>query len=187
MSERLFELFDEYASAYARGERPSAEDFLARAGAERDQLAVLLDEYLRRAPVQSPSQEDERHLELMLADEPPLLMLRRERKLRREQIVELLRERLGLPVELDQKLGLRYHELETGQLEPARIDRRIWEVLGDLLQAKVEDLMASARPRGFADRDVAFFRATAAGAPARSSPPSASSEPDEVDRLFGLA
>lgn len=186
MSEHLFELFDEYASAYARGERPSAEDFLARAGSERDQLATLLDDYLRRAPVPPPSEDDERHLELLVADEPPLLVLRRERKLRREQIVELLRERLGLPVELDQKLGLRYHELETGQLEPARIDRRIWEVLGDLLQAKVEDLMALTRPRGLADRNVAFFRATAAAAPA-PSPPSASSEPDEVDRLFGLA
>jgi hypothetical protein len=187
VSERLFEIFDEYASAYARGERPSAEDFLARAGSERDQLAVLLDDYLRRAPVPPPSEDDERHLELLVADEPPLLVLRRERKLRREQVVELLRERLGLPPELDQKLGLRYHELETGQLEPTRVDRRIWDVLGDLLQAKVEDLVASTRPRGLADREVAFFRATVAGAPASPSPPSASSEPDEVDRLFGLA
>ena len=187
MSERLFELFDEYATAYVRGERPSPEDFLDRAGPERDQLAALLDEYLRRAPAQPPSEEDQRHLELLVADEPPLLVLRRERKLRREQVVELLRERLGLPVELEDKLGLRYHELETGQLEPTSIDRRVWEVLGDALQAQVEELMARARPRGFAGPEVAFFRAPVARASAASSAVSDISEPDEVDRLFGLA
>lgn len=187
MSERLFELFDEYAAAYARGERPSAEGFLERAGVERNRLAALLDEYLPRAPVPSPSEADERNLTLVLAEEPPLLVLRRERKLRRRQVVELMRERLALPAELGEKLSLRYHELETGQLEPTRVDRRVWEALGEALHAQVEELVAWARPRGSAGPDVAFLRATAARAPVGSSAPSAASEPDAVDRLFGLA
>lgn len=186
MPERLFELFDEYAAAYARGERPNAEDFLDRAGEEREQLAAMLAEYLHRAPAPTPTQDERRGLEVLVAEEPALLVLRRGRKLRRDQVVELLRERLGLPLELKEKLGLRYHELETGQLEPAHVDRRVWEALAEALQAKTEELMAWATPGGTASPEVAFFRATAARASVGSSALSATSEPDEVDRLFGL-
>src|SRR5438094_7078845 len=84
----LFELFDEYAAAYARGERPEADEYLARAGNERDQLASLLDEFLRRSPVPSPTEDERRLLGLMLAEEPPLLSLRVERGLRVDDVVE---------------------------------------------------------------------------------------------------
>src|SRR2546422_6678195 len=76
MPDQLFKLFDEYAAAYARGERPSAENYLERAGAAREQLASLLDEFLRRTPVPPPSEDDRRSLRLIVADEPPLLALR---------------------------------------------------------------------------------------------------------------
>jgi hypothetical protein len=187
VSDRLFELFDEYAAAYARGERPNAEDVLDRAGPEREQLAAMLAEYLQDAPLPAPNEDERRSFEVLVAEEPPLLILRRERKLRRDQVVEQLRERLELPLELEEKLGLRYHELETGQLEPARVDRRVWEALSEALQAKVEELMAWARPAGLAGPDMAYFRATAAGVSVKSAALSATSEPDEVDRLFGLA
>ena len=186
MSDRLFELFDEYAAAYARGERPSAEDFLERAGSERDQLAALLGEYVGRVPAHPPGNDDQFHLELLLADEPPLLVLRRERKLRREEVVEILRERLGLPAGLREKLGLRYHELETGQLEPARVDRRVWAALAEALQARADELTAWAQPRYAPRTKPAFFRAAAPGAQVASAVPSDTSEIDEVDRLFGL-
>jgi cell division protein FtsB len=41
LPEHAFELFDEYAAAYARGERPDAGAYLERAGAEADELARL--------------------------------------------------------------------------------------------------------------------------------------------------
>lgn len=185
MSEHLFELFDEYAAAYARGERPSAEEFLDRAGAGRDELARMLEEFLQRTPVQPPSDDEARRLELLLSGEPPLLVLRRERKLRREHVVEALRERLGLAPELREKLALRYHELETGQLEPARVDRRVWEALAEALQAGVAELAARARPLPAREAPV-MFRATATRS-AAAAMREKREEPDEVDRLFGLS
>lgn len=186
MSSSVFELFDEYAAAYARGERPSAEEYLERAGVERDQLAQLLDEFLRRAPIRQPSEDDVRNLGLLLAEEPPLLVLRRERKLRREQVVEMLHERLGLAPELREKLGLRYHELETGQLEATRVDRRVWNVLSELFQARVDEIAAWGT-RAPARTEIAFFRAAELPAPRAAAASSSASEIDEVDRLFGLS
>ena len=51
----LFELFDEYAAAYARGERPQAREYLARAGPQADELAGLIDEFLQRSPAAEPA------------------------------------------------------------------------------------------------------------------------------------
>ena len=120
MSSSVFELFDEYAAAYARGERPSAEDYLDRAGAEREQLAVLLEELLGRAPVHSPSEDDVRHLGLMLAEEPPLLALRVERGLRVDDVVGALIEQLGLDEAKRAKVKRYYQRLEGGLLDPTR-------------------------------------------------------------------
>jgi hypothetical protein len=80
VSDRTFELFDEYAVAYVRGERPEADEYLARAGDERDQLVSLLDEFLRRSPVPSPTEDERRLLGLMLAEEPPSVITRRARQ-----------------------------------------------------------------------------------------------------------
>ena len=49
----LFELFDEYASAYARGERPQAREYLERAGPQADELAGLIDRFLVSTPAAS--------------------------------------------------------------------------------------------------------------------------------------
>ena len=49
MPELVAELFSEYASAYARGERPHAHEFLARAAGQADALARLIDAFLARA------------------------------------------------------------------------------------------------------------------------------------------
>jgi hypothetical protein len=182
----VFELFDEYAAAYARGERPSAEAYLDRAGAKRDQLARLLEEFLPRTPVKPPSEDDVRHLGLLLAEEPPLLTLRVERGLRVDDVVGALVDRLGLEAGLSEKLRLRYHELETGQLEPRRVDRRVWEALAEMLQAKVEELVAWARPLASPAPQAAYYRAADAVTPREPLMVGEPAEPDEVDRLFGV-
>jgi hypothetical protein len=64
VAERVNELFGEYAAAYARGERPQAREFLARAGGQVDELASLIDAFLARAPVPAP---DEQAVELLEA------------------------------------------------------------------------------------------------------------------------
>ena len=102
--------------------------------------------------------------------QPPLLELRVQRGLKREEVVESLRERLGLAPELREKLRERYHELETGQLEPAPVDRRVWEALADALRTRVDELGAWARPVPPLEAQV-MYRARA-GRAALASPPS---------------
>jgi hypothetical protein len=52
MRDDVMRLFDEYAARFARGERPDARAYLARAGSGEDELAALIERYLER--VQPP-------------------------------------------------------------------------------------------------------------------------------------
>jgi hypothetical protein len=185
VADPVHDLFAEFADAYARGERPAAQAFLARAGAESDELAGLIQRFLQGVPAPGAEPEDAAQLAAWLEEEPPLLVLRRERKLRREQVVEILRERLKLAPELREKLGLRYHELETGQLEPAKVDRRVWDALAEALQAGTAELAAWARPVPAREAQVMYRVASSFAAPRAVS--QKHEAPDEVDRLFGLA
>ena len=181
MSERLFELFDEYAAAYARGERPSADDYLARAGAERSQLAALLDEYLRRAPVQPPNEDDRRYLGLLLAEEPPLLALRVERGLRVDDVVAALIDRLGLDQTKRAKVKRYYQQLEGGLLDSRRLTKRLRSTLGDILGAGAEAATAWRAPSQTAP---AFLRRAEANEAIPAAPSAAPAAEDEVDHLF---
>ena len=180
------ELFQEYADAYARGERPRARDFLDRAdGADVARLEELIDHFLGAVPVGEASVDESALVHAWLGGESPLLELRTRRGLKRADVVGALAAALGL--DQTEKLRRRYHELETGQLEPAGIDRRVWEALAETLKARVEELAAWARPARPFERDVAYFRMPASAAPPdlallRAREP----EPDEVDALFGL-
>jgi len=181
VSERLFQLFDEYAAAYARGERPSAEDFLERAGAERDELALLLGEYLRRAPAQPASEDDERRLGLLLAPEPPLLALRVERGLRVDDVVSSLVERLGLDPATRAKVKRYYQRLEGGLLDPRGLSGRLRSALVDVFGAAAGPALAWTAPPPAAP---AFLRAAEPAAAQAAPPPPTQAAGDEVDRLF---
>ena len=78
MPERVDELFAEYAAAYARGERPAASEFLARAGGEAEELARLIDTFLARAPAPVPDETTVALFEGWRAGESPLLRLRKD-------------------------------------------------------------------------------------------------------------
>ena len=182
MSDQVFELFDEYAAAYARGERPSAEDFLERAGPERDQLAALLAEYLRRAPVQPPSADDQRYLGLLLAEEPPLLALRVEGGLRVDDVVAALIDRLGLDQTKRAKVKRYYQQLEGGLLNPAGLALRLRTALAEVLGAGADAALSwTAAP---AAAPVFLRRADHAERAPAAAGPASPGEQDEVDRLF---
>jgi len=50
-------LLDEYAARFARGERPDAGAYLARAGRGADELRELIDAFLVAAPPAPPGDE----------------------------------------------------------------------------------------------------------------------------------
>jgi len=177
------ELFAEYADAFARGERPRAAEYVARAGADADELAALIDRFLRAAPRRQATVEDSALLAGWLQNEPPLLELRRRQGIRRGEVVDRLLGALGLQPSSRERLAGAYHELETGQLDPAGVDASVWSALAEILKANVREL-AAWRPPPLAA--PTYLRADAdiqleSGAVIRQHRVSG---PDEVDRLF---
>src|ERR1051326_6166157 len=121
VSERIDELFAEYASAYARGERPQAPEYLARAGAQADELASLIEAFLTRAPAPAPDEQTVSLFEAWRANESPLLRLRKARGLKRETVASMLVRALGLDPERESKVKRYYSELERALgLDPER-------------------------------------------------------------------
>ena len=181
-------LFDEFATRYVRGERPDVGDYLERAGSEREELGRLIDRFLEAVPAREPTEEEIVLMQAQLEADPPLLVLRRRRKLTREAVVDALVKRLGLDPRKRDKVGGYYHDLEVGNLDPEPVDRRVWDVLADVLKANVRGL-AGLRPEPPAAAAVAYMRepttiwAKLEHVPASPAEPDAEA-PDEIDRLF---
>jgi hypothetical protein len=185
VADRVEELFNEYAAAYARGERPQAREFLARAGGQVDELAGLIDAFLARAPVPTPDEQTVELFEAWQAGESPLLRLRTERGLTRDAVVAALVRTLALDVKKVEKVRRYYDGLESGLLEPKHVNRRVWEVLAETLGARVADLLTwpSRRPEFPAP---ALARGPARPMMAAMREPERHEElaEDEIDRLF---
>lgn len=189
MAERAFELFDEFAAAWARGERPSLDDYLEQAGPEAELLARLVDEYVSRAPAPPPREDAVELLDAFLEREPGLLALRRRRGLRVDEVVDALVKALALDARLRGKVKARYQQLEGGLLDPRRVSERVWDALTAAVgPAAVEAARwgrpAPAAPAAFRVKNELF---EASGALAAEPPAPAQREPDdEVDALFGV-
>jgi hypothetical protein len=181
---RADELFADYAAALARGDRPHARDYLDRAGTEADTLRTMIDRFLQTAPRPAATAEESVLLAAWLQHEPPLLELRRRQGLKRATVVDSLLTRLGLQERNRARLADAYHELETGQLDPAGVHASVWNALAELLKANVRDL-AGWRPPPLATEPA--FRSTDLGmtlARKMTVDHNQAAERDEVDRLF---
>src|SRR5207237_3136710 len=119
-----------------------AREYLARAGPQTGELAGLIDEFLQGSPAAEPDAETVTIVGALVDGHPPLLELRVQRGLRREQVVDALVRLLGLDVKKEQKVAGYYHELEGGLLEPRGVDRRVWDALAQTLKTRVDDLVA---------------------------------------------
>jgi len=158
-------------------------EYLARAGEEADELAALLDAFLQAAPPPPPAEETVATMEAWAAGESPLLALRVRRGLRRAQVVEALVKLLGLDPAKERKVGRYYHRLETGLLDPARVDRRVFEALAEALTARVADLLTWRAPP--LEAEPAYRVTPGAAMPPAAAPAPPTEPPDEIDRLFG--
>jgi hypothetical protein len=90
-----------------------------------------------------------------------------------------------LDPEKEGKVKRYYHELESGQLEPDRVDQRVWAVLAETLGARAADLLGW-RPRPPEVPAQAFARASAPMMTAMRADGPAPEPEDEVDRLFRM-
>lgn len=184
MREKTLNLFDEFAASFAGGRDPDVRELLARAGDDAPALAKLVDSFLAGS---DPPQPDPERVELMRAwarGEPPLLELRKTRRLKRAELVSRLTGLLGLSPDREQKVARYYHELEAGLLEPRGVDARVWDALRQVLGADVRSL-ARWRPAPVqAQPAVLYRRARAAPLAADAGTHRPPAEEDEVDRLF---
>lgn len=167
-------LFQEFAASFERGQEPDVRAYLERAGGRKDDLAELLDRWLRIVPAPAPSEEAVAEARSWLAGDPPLVALRSGRGLTRDSVVDFLIERFRLPSAKRDKVRRYYHEVETGQLAP---NPRIREALALLLGGPIR----SWKPRPL-EAEPAYFRTRALGPQVAPAP--AAEEWDEVDELF---
>lgn len=186
MAEPVHELFDEFASSFARGERPDAPGYLTRAGEGAGELAGLIDAFLRVTVPPPPDEEARARVRAVAREQeqPTLLQLRLRAGLKRDAVVDALIAALGLAAASREKVKGYYHELEWGKLDPDRVSRRVTDALASLLHAPADGLLAwhGAVPPAPA---VAYYRTTDLAAVPPPLP--ATDEPqewDEVDELF---
>lgn len=186
---RASDLFDEFAARHARGERPDVRRYLKRAGEGADELADLIDVYLRTTPAREPRPEAIARMEALATGALPIQRLRVERQLTRDAVVEALVRGLKLDAKKRGKVARYYDEFENGLLDPARVDERVLGVLATTLKAQVADLLTTRTPlveAAFADMPAAPAAIARARSPLSFSPiDEPRKQPDEIDRLFG--
>jgi len=178
-------LLDEFVGRWTRGEPLAVDELLVRAGPQAGELAALIDRFLERAPRREPTADAIAFVRSL--DEPPLLRARQARKLKLDDLVAGLVEKLGLGEAAREKVRRYYQELELGQLDPAGVAVSVWVALAGLLGRDVRGL-AGVSPTAISA--PAMYRAADFDAvllDAITVPSLARPEPDEVDRLFGVA
>lgn len=181
MHKSTLQLFDEFVVSFGRGRDPDVREFLRRAGADAAALAQLIDTFLAGS---DPPPTDPERVELMrswVAGEPPLLKLRKERALRRAEVVSRLTKLLGLAPEREPKVARYYHKVEGGLLDSRRIDARVWQALEQVFGKDVRDL---ADWRWVAPTRQLAYRVAEVPAPGDYVPAELAEEEDDVDRLF---
>ncbi len=122
-------------------------------GAEREELATLLDAYLQRAPGRDWDAEAYRgsaaerlaeSLHRSLGGHaglwPVILPRLRERaKVKRAELASRLAQGLGV-ANREEKVAAYYHQMEQGSLEAAGVSRRVLEALAGIVGASAESL-----------------------------------------------
>jgi hypothetical protein len=189
-------LFDEFAAAYVRGDQPDIGASLTLAGKDADELARLIDAFLRVAPAPEPRDDDVAVMQARLVGEPGLLALRKRRARKVDEVVSDLAERLD--VEDLPRLKRYYQRLEGGTLDPGPVDQRVWDALRDLFVTNVRAIVRPVTTRT-GESAMAYYRRSGPAGPLEkrspmilsmpsSEPPALSSagkrERDELDRLF---
>jgi hypothetical protein len=185
LARALFDLFDDYAVRYARGEHPDPVRYFEQAGARADELAQMLDAFLQWAPPPTPDEAAVTLMHAWLGGQPPLRELRVSRGLRVDEIVGELRSQLGLDVSLSGKLRRYFQRLERGSLDVNCVDQRIFDVLSAALNTSSSILLSWARaPRGDQLLAAPAYRAEREPTVAPAIPLADEEDWDEVDELF---
>lgn len=195
----LGELMADAVRAVDDGDRDGLEAALDAAGADRDELVDMVEAALL---VRGPRTPDPAAIEALAGSPafavrawPDILTdARHANGLQRSALVERLADALGVTgAEGIDRLRLRYHELETGLIDPRGVADSVADALGRLLGGIEQALEATrAVPAGPSLPSVAFQRSGETDALSMTAPPpleepATSAAEAEVDRLFGVS
>lgn len=160
--------------AWNRGDRPDVDDHLARVPeGERGELAEQLTTFLAFAPTPDYSEETLAQIraEAPVAEAlgaagrrggllPSLLGRFRERlSLSTPELAASVVEELSLRPDQKQKAAGYLERLERGELEPARVSRRVFEALGRVFGVPPEELEGAGDIGRWGPRPAPVFRA----------------------------
>jgi hypothetical protein len=199
---RLGELMTRALAALDAGDAAAVDRAIDAAGDDR---AELLDMVELALSLRGPRQPAAVEVEALVADpafdvrawSEILAPARHAAGVKRPELVARLAERLGLRAASQrERLALRYHELETGQVAPRGVQAPLLDALGDLLGGIGATLRATQRnlvlaPDGPAlsfNRSAAEPELASAALLLHDAEPEAlpSDEERAVDALFGL-
>jgi hypothetical protein len=179
--------FTEFVAARERGEQPDPAAAIAAAGeADRAPLAAMLAAYLAENPREDVTEAEVLARAAHPASDPPrawpelLPALRAQTGTTRGALVARLAEMLGHP-DARAQVEEHVHDLETGQLAPARVRPPVVAALARILQVPEAVLEMGRRiaPPPAPAAITLFHRA----APAMAPPPPAAEDPDEAPRV----
>src|SRR3954453_12301764 len=155
MSTTREQVLSDFIDAWNASERPDVDEYIARVPAvEQAELAEDLLEFMAFAP--TPAYSDEAlaaiRAEPVVAETlnaragragilPALLARLRERfGMRPLDVAGRLVSELGLPADRTSKTAAYLERLEGGELEPARISRKVFEGLGRVFRVPSDEL-----------------------------------------------
>jgi len=197
---RLGNLLAETLLAFDQGRTADVDRLLDSAGDDRFELVEMVELSLTLRGPASPSSEAIEALAMTPAFDarswPEILTeARHAQGIKRPALVTALAERLGISSpDGEERVRERYHEIETGQLDPRRISTAVVDALGDVLGG-VRELLAATRlnPVGPLNPSVSFMRdgfddldGNVMMEAMMASPSEPTADERRVDELFGV-
>jgi hypothetical protein len=177
------QLLSEFIDAWNAGDRPEADAYIARADeADRDELASEIVAFISFAPTPSYSDETLSTIEAEVPELPQrgvlaslLQAARRRVGLGSSDLAAALVADLDLPESAQTKTASYLERLETGDLDGARVSRKVFDALGRLLRVPREQLEGAA--------DLPAWTAAAAAPVFRASEPPMPAAARSIDLL----
>jgi hypothetical protein len=204
-SSNVDQLLAEYVAEFHSGGVADPAAYLERLnGADRAELAALIDGFLLRQPRRafdpaafndSPAETIVGAIDASLRGRaglwPALLpRLRGEAKLKRSEVVERLASALDALAQTE-KVGHYYHQMEQGLIPASGVSDRVLDALAAIVHVSAVSLRRAGEAIAPADTSSAggavFARAAEGGEPVRAAaaaPSGAALERDAIDRLF---
>ena len=147
--DRVEEIFNEYVASYLAGESDPRPFTGQLDGLDREELVILIDNYLTTAPGRKWDPEAFRGSQAEAMVEPlakslvggsgtwPSLLpeLRHQRRIRRKDLVAELALALDVP-ESEERVAEYYHGMEQGTVDSSGVSQRVLMALGKILRTK---------------------------------------------------